>query len=124
MAEFDPTFIECIKGTRLLGIKAGSDRPNFLEIWMVTVEDRVFARSWGLAERSWYNSFLQNNKGEMRCGEKIVKITAIVPPDLEKINDKISEAYLKKYDHGENSYYAHGIVKKEHLNKTMEFICS
>jgi hypothetical protein len=56
------TALDYIKTNNLIGIKAGENRSAFLEIWMVTVNDRVFARSWGLAEKSWYNSFLQDSK--------------------------------------------------------------
>ncbi|RTZ46692.1 hypothetical protein EJ377_22175 [Chryseobacterium arthrosphaerae] len=48
-----------IQSHNLIGIKAGAERPDFLEIWMVIVRNRIFARSWGLAERSWYTAFLK-----------------------------------------------------------------
>lgn len=122
MKEFDEGIIDFINKNNLVGIKAGKDRQSFLDIWMITFENRVFARSWGLAERSWYNTFLIDNLGEIKCGEKIIQIVAIIPDDIELLKDKLSGAYLKKYDHGENSYYAHGIIKDEHIARTMEFV--
>ena len=47
------TAIQYINSHNLIGIKAGKERETFLEIWMVTVENRIFARSWGFAEKSW-----------------------------------------------------------------------
>lgn len=114
--------IEYIKSNNLIGIKAGLDRPSFLDIWMVTVDNRIFARSWGFAKKSWYNSFLQNPVGQIKCGENIFQIKAIVPADNDLITEKINLTYLSKYNSRHNIEYARGIVSKEHSNKTMEFI--
>ena len=114
--------IEYIKNNSLIGIKAGNKRDSFLEIWMVIVDGRVFARSWGLATRSWYNAFKEDNTGEILCGEAIHKIKAIVPDDIEALTKQINKAYLDKYDYGSNSYYANGIIEEKHAIKTMEFI--
>ncbi|WP_312557958.1 DUF2255 family protein [Empedobacter brevis] len=106
----------------LIGLKAGLSRENFLDIWMVIVENRIFARSWGFAEKSWYNTFLVENEGELRCGDLIVKIKAQIPNDLNQISAEINKAYLDKYNYGDNSVYAKGIIGQEHVDKTMEFI--
>lgn len=80
---------------------------------MVVVENRIFARSWGFAESSWYNAFLNDPDGKIKCGDQEFKITA-----------KINAAYLDKYNSGDNSKYAVGITQKKHSDKTMEFILS
>ena len=114
--------INYINSHNLVGIKAGKERETFLEIWMVTVNNRIFARSWGFAERSWYNTFLNDSNGEIKCDNQIFKIKAVIPEDLDSLNEKISQAYLDKYDSGENSFYAKGITEQSHVEKTMEFI--
>lgn len=115
--------INFIQSNNLIGIKAGHDRETFLEIWMVTVEERIFARSWGFAERSWYNQFLKNPSGEIQCGDEVFQIKAQVPKNEEDLVNKINEAYLEKYTKTEhNKKYAEGIVKDIHIEKTMEFI--
>lgn len=116
------TAIQYINSHNLIGIKAGKERETFLEIWMVTVENRIFARSWGFAEKSWYNTFLKDNLGEIKCGETIYKIEARIPEDLSELEEEINQAYLDKYDSGENSFYANGIIKEKHVAKTMEFV--
>lgn len=96
--------------------------PVFLDIWMVTIDNRIFARSWGFAEKSWYNSFLQNPVGQIKCGDNIFHIKAFVPADNDLITEKINSTYLSKYNSGHNIEYAKGIVAEEHSNKNMEFI--
>lgn len=106
----------------LTEIKAGNQRTTFLEIWMVTVNDRIFARSWGLAERSWYNTFLQDSKGQIRCGEEVFQIKALIPNDLRDLTSDINAAYLTKYNTDSNLKYSKGIIQQKHVEKTMEFI--
>lgn len=114
--------LEYIKTHNLIGIKAGAERPEFLEIWMVVVQNRVFARSWGLAEKSWYNTFLKNPIGQIKCGNVIYKVQAVIPEDLNQLTDEINQAYLTKYDSEHNRKYAIGIIEDQHIEKTMEFI--
>ena len=111
-----------IENHSLIGIKAGKERDRFLEIWMVVVENRIFARSWGFAEKSWYNTFLKDHFGQIKCGERIFDITGKIPEDIEDLTEKINDAYLRKYDSGQNSFYAKGITEQNHVEKTMEFI--
>lgn len=90
---------------------------------MVVVQDRVFARSWGFAERSWFHSFSQGAEGAIQAGNSIVVVKGIQPDDLEALTTSINRAYLDKYDTGgNNSFYAKGIIEPEHIKFTMEFI--
>lgn len=114
--------INYIETHNLIGIKAGLNRETFLDIWMIVVNDRIFARSWGLAEKSWYNSFLQDSKGQIKCGENIFTIKAIVPIDKNNLTSAINNAYLTKYNTDHNIEYAKGIIKAKHIEKTLEFI--
>ena len=114
--------LDYINSHNLTGIKAGKNREKFLNIWMVTVGNRIFARSWGFAERSWYNTFLTDPMGEIQCGDEVFNIKAEIPHDLKELNSFIDQAYLTKYDSGDNSPYAQGIIQKEHAEKTMEII--
>ncbi|MGX5684477.1 DUF2255 family protein [Chryseobacterium cucumeris] len=116
------TGLNYIRNNTIIGIKAGHQRPEFMEIWMVVVQNRIFARSWGLAERSWYNAFLKNSTGEIQCGETIYPIKAIIPEDINKLTHEINQAYLTKYNSDHNIPYSQGIIQEKHIAKTMEFI--
>ncbi len=111
-----------IRSNNLIGIRAGKERENFLDIWMVVIDDRIFARSWGLSERSWFDTFKKDSSGAIRCAGQIIPVTAVVPSDIDSLNEKISQAYLKKYNSGSNAPYALGIIEARHVAKTMEFV--
>jgi hypothetical protein len=118
---FTSEILDYIRTHSLCGIKAGTRRETFLDIWMVIVDDRVFARSWGFGEKSWYNTFIIEPAGQIRCGDTIVNITAHLPEHDPELDERISNAYLAKYNHGESAFYAQGIIRPEHVTKTMEF---
>jgi len=122
MSGFDESILQYVRAHNLVGVRAG-DRPRaFLDIWMVVVDGRIFARSWGLAERSWYTEFLSGRTGEIRCGDIAVKVAGVIPADLPSISAAISAEYLRKYDRGSNARYARGIVQPAHVARTMEFV--
>lgn len=122
MSSFKQNILDFINTNNLIGIKAGSARETFLNIWMVVVDERIFARSWGFSERSWFNTFSEDPYGQLKCGDTISDIRAEVPVWNESLNERINQAYLAKYNKGQNSFYAKGIVQPEHVAKTMEFI--
>jgi hypothetical protein len=110
--------LDFIESNNLIGFKAGQERETFLEIWMAVVDNRIFARSWGFAERSWCNYFLKDSSGEIKCGDEVFQIEAVVPESDDELNEKINEAYLKKYSNSEhNRKYAKGIVRQAHVKK-------
>jgi hypothetical protein len=89
---------------------------------MVVVDERIFARSWGFAERSWYNTFTKNPVGLIKCGDKIIRIQAFIPKDNTEMTESINQAYLAKYNSEHNIKYAQGIIEEKHVEKTLEFI--
>ena len=117
-----PDIIHFVENNSLIGLKAGNERPDFLEIWMVVVKGRVFARSWAMSERSWYTTFLKNKEGFIKCGDWVSAINGIVPLDLPELGEEINKAYIKKYDFGANSVYVQEIIEKNRMDKTMEFV--
>lgn len=117
-----PDIIHFVENNSLIGLKAGNERPDFLEIWMVVVRGRVFARSWAMSERSWYTTFLKNKEGFIKCGDRVSAIHGIVPLDLSELGEEINNAYIKKYDFGSNSVYVQEIIEKNRMDKTMEFV--
>lgn len=119
---FSDDLVAAVNRSSLVRVRAGDARPEPLEIWVVSVGNRLFARSWGLSERSWYTSFLGGAEGSLECGGLRVRVMGRRPPDMEVITPLIDAAYLRKYDRGCNSSYAHGIVRPDHVQRTLEFV--
>lgn len=120
MKHFPADFYAYLDSHTLIGIKGGSDRDRFLKIWMVSVGERVFARSWGKSERSWFTAFIKEGKGQIEYGKKIINVTG-KPWDDAKVNKEIDAAYKIKYTSAGNLPYVKGITQPDYIHYTMEF---
>jgi hypothetical protein len=122
MLQFPTEFYEHLNRNSLTGIKAGKDRTTFLDIWMVNVDGRIFARSWGKSERSWFTALLNEpDAGQINFGDRIIDITGVACKD-PALNKQIDRAYLERYTTPENIPYAQGISQPEYADYTMEFV--
>lgn len=119
---FPAEFLESVNTHSLTGVRAGGPERDFLEIWVVQVEGRLFARSWGLARRSWYTACLEGVEGELQSGGRCIAVRGIVPEDLDRMTAAISAEYLRRYNQGDNAVYAQGIAGPEHVARTLEFV--
>lgn len=105
----------------LTGIKGGKDRTTFLNIWMVNVEGRIFARSWGKSERSWFTAMQQQKEGQIKYGDTVIDVHGEVCKDPQ-VNEKVDAAYRARYNTPENTPYAIAITQPGYADYTMEFL--
>ncbi|MDH5413753.1 MAG: DUF2255 family protein [Flavobacteriaceae bacterium] len=119
--KFPEEFIEYLSKNTIAEIKGGIQRDTFLAIWVVSVDDRVFARSWNRSPRSWFTEILITTKGQIKYGDQILNISGKRLHPNEAIHTKINDAYLKKYVQKENIKYAKSITHSSYSNYTMEF---
>ena len=71
---FPSDFFTYLKDNTLIDIKGGNSYPKFLDIWIVHVGERVFARSWNKSARSWFTEFDRTGVGQIRYGGKILDV--------------------------------------------------
>jgi hypothetical protein len=123
MKNFSKSFLKCISEMHITSVRAGKDRTKFTGIWMVEVDERIFARSYSLSERSWYTAFLNGGDGDIKCGKEIIAVKGIKPADLDTITEAINKAYEKKYlVKADNKKWVDGVCKPGSIERTMEFI--
>lgn len=118
---FPADFYKHLQQHTLTGIRAGRKHHAFLDIWMVEVEGRIFARSWGKSQRSWFTTLLTEGTGEIMYGEQQLYIRGIKQEDPE-MNRLISKAYLARYQAPESIPYAEGIAREDYFDYTMELV--
>lgn len=122
--DFAEDFYSHLKKYNYTEIKGGIERNNFLEIWIVSVNNRVFARSWNKSARSWFTAFLETGVGQLKYGEKIINVKGRKLETTAQIQQEINQAYIERYNQKENIFYSEGITKPEYLDYTMEFFYS
>ncbi len=118
---FPKDFLTYLSNNTLIEIKGGLTRSTFLPIWMVEVENRVFARSWNKSQKSWFTEFQNRGIGEIKYGNKVIRVEGSKVNPTHPIHYKISDAYRKKYTQPDNLIYSEGISKPEYFDHTMEF---
>ncbi len=116
---FPIAHLDYINSHTLIEIKGGTSRETFLEIWMVSVGQRVFARSWRMSHRSWFTEFVENHVGQIKLGDDIfnVKGQQLLDPEM---NRSIDQAYRTKYIQKENIPYVEEITALKYKDFTME----
>lgn len=115
-------FHHYLKDHTLIGIKGGKSRNTFLNIWMVEVDNRIFARSWNKSPKSWFSEFSTSGCGQIKFGHQIIDVKGVKLDKNDPLNLLIDKEYLKKYNQKENLKYAEGISQPEYADYTMEFL--
>ena len=112
--------LDYINSHTLIEIKGGISRETFLEIWMVSVGQRVFARSWGMKHKSWFTEFVENHVEQIKLGDDIfnVKGQQLLDPEM---NRAVDQAYHRKYIQKENIPYVEEIIAPTYKDFTMDF---
>ena len=80
----------------LIGIKAGNGNHRFLPIWMVVVEDQIYARSWG-QKKGRYRAFQEEGVGEVSARSGQYRVKAEFIDEDDKVNEWVDKAYEQKY---------------------------
>jgi hypothetical protein len=121
MTHFPKDFYRHLKEHNYTEVKGGNERKTFLEIWVVTVGKRVFARSWNKSERSWFTELQKTGIGQLKYGNAEVIVTGRKVDAESKIHSLINDAYRARFKEEENIFYVNGICQPEYSNYTMEF---
>ncbi|MBK8698571.1 MAG: DUF2255 family protein [Saprospiraceae bacterium] len=116
---FPTTFLAYFEKHTLIGIIGGSTRTQFLDIWMVNVDGRIFARSWEKSERSWFTAMRDEGVGKIKFGEVVLNVKGSPFADAE-FNLRIDDAYRQRYTAAESRFYVEGITRPEYSQYTME----
>ena len=119
--KFPIDFYQYLKENTLIEIKGGTQRETFLKIWIVEIDNRVFARSWNKSKKSWFTEFLISGCGQIKYGQNIINVRGKKLNKDDKMNQLIDKTYLCKYTQKENLIYAKGISQPEYADYTMEF---
>ena len=109
-----------VNSLRVHQIRSGKTH-RFIDISIVEVNGRFFVRQYKFGKNSWYNAFLKEPKGEMKCGDMVIPMEGRVPQDLAEINASVNWAFWKKY------HIIYGLMKlgfnsKKHEASTLELI--
>jgi len=114
--------VAAIDASRIFGVRAGARSDHrFTGVWPIVLEGRVFARSWTLKPEGWYRTFLEDPRGAIQIGERLVQIRA-VRVKSERLLKAIEKAYAEKYATPASLKYVRGFRTKRRRDTTTEFV--
>lgn len=87
--------VKLVKSKSVHQIRAG-DKHRFIDITIISTDNRFFVRQYKFGTKNWRDAFLKEGSGAMKIGDKVVKVNAKIPDDLDTINPKITRTTHKK----------------------------
>jgi hypothetical protein len=118
---FPGEVVVAVRDGKVLGIRAGSGPHRIIGIWAVVVEGRVFVRSWSLKPRSWWRTFLEEPRGIIEVGGRVIPVRA-VQTRSERLKDAIDRAYLEKFHTPGSVKFARDLGRAKSRSTTTELV--
>ena len=117
---FPPDIIEALRKAKILGVRAGTDH-RYTGVWVVVVDDRVFARSWSDMPTGWFRAFKREPAGTIQVGDREIPVQA-KQVRSDRIRDGVTEAFGEKYNTKASRKWVDGFAEEERKVNTMEFV--
>jgi hypothetical protein len=112
--------VEAARKAKILGVRAGSEH-RYTGVWVVVVDDRIFARSWSDKPTGWFRAFKQQPRGTIQIGDLEVPVEA-KPVRAARIRDAVTEAFAEKYNTKGSQKWIEGFREPERAANTIEFV--
>jgi len=117
---FKPDVVEAFRKAKIMGVRAG-DEHRHTGVWVVVVDDRVFARSWNDKPTGWFQVFRKQASGAVQVGDLELPVRGRVVRSA-RIRDAVTAAYADKYPTKGSRKWVEGFAEPERVVNTIEFI--
>ena len=120
MAAFADDIVEAFRSAKILGVRAGTEH-RYTGVWVVVVEDRVFARSWNDKPTGWFQAFRKQSSGMVQVGDLEVPVRGKMVRSAS-LRDAVTVAFGEKYPTKGSRKWVEGFAEPERVANTIEFI--
>jgi hypothetical protein len=117
---FSGPVLAALAAGKMIGVRSGRTH-RYTGVWVVVVRGRVFVRSWNDEETGWRRAFLEEPRGEVRVGERVVRVRA-KPVRGAGLLAAIERAYAEKYDTKASLKWVRGFRAPWRRATTTEFV--
>jgi len=117
---FTDDVIEALKKAKILGVRSGTSH-RYTAVWVVVVDDRVFARSWSDKPTGWFQAFKKEPTGTIQAGDLEIPVRAKVVRSA-RIRDAVTAAFGEKYPTKGSKKWVEGFAEPARVLTTMEFV--
>jgi hypothetical protein len=117
---FSGRILAWLDATTYLKIRSGTEH-RFIWIWVVVVNERVFARSWNDKPGGWYRAFLAEPRGAILVGEREIAIRARKAAS-QRVVVAAEAAYAAKYTTPASRRYVIGFKRPRRRATNIELV--
>ena len=117
---FTDDIVEAARKAKILGVRAGTEH-RYTGVWVVVVEDRIFARSWNDKPTGWFRAFKNEPPGTIQIDDREISVRS-KPVRSERLRDKVTQAFAEKYNTKGSRKWVEGFAEPERLLTTLEFV--
>ena len=114
------TIVEAARDAKIIGVRAGNEH-RYTGVWVVVVDDRIFARSWNDKPTGWFRAFRKQPFGTIQINylEFIVRGKLV---RSVRLRDAVTAAFAEKYNTKGSQKWVEGFAEPERLLTTLEFV--
>jgi hypothetical protein len=117
---FRKDVVEALRKAKILGVRSGVSH-RYTGVWVVVVDDRVFARSWSDKPTGWFQAFRKEPVGTIQAGDLEIPIRAKVVRSA-RIRNAVTAAFGEKYPTKGSKKWVDGFAEPSRLATTIEFV--
>lgn len=117
---FADDIVEAARNAKILGVRAGTEH-KYTGVWLVVVEDRIFARSWNDKPTGWFRAFKKEPSGTIQIGKLEIPVRG-KPVRSARLRDAVTVAFGEKYNTKGSRKWVEGFAEPARLLTTMEFV--
>ena len=117
---FPEDVVELLRKAKILGVRSGTTH-RYTGVWVVVVDDRVFARSWNDKATGWFQAFRKEATGTIQAGNLEIPVRAKLVRSA-RIRDAVTVAFGEKYPTKGSKQWVDGFAEPSRLLNTIEFV--
>ena len=118
--KFDEAIVEAARNAKILGVRSGTEH-RYTGVWLIVVDDRIFARSWYDKPTGWFRAFKKEPSGTIQIGKLEIPVRG-KPVRSARIRDAVTAAIAEKYNTKGSQKWVEGFKEPERVLTTMEFV--
>jgi hypothetical protein len=117
---FSDAVVKAFRSAKIIGVRAGSEH-GYTGVWVVVVDDRIFARSWSDKPTGWFRAFRKEPSGMTQVGEREIRVRGKQLRSA-RMRDAVTAAFAEKYNTKGSRKWVEGFAEPERVVTTLEFV--
>ena len=120
LTRFSNAIVEAARDAKIMGVRAGTDH-KYTGVWVVVVDDRIFARSWNDKPTGWFQAFRKQPTGTIQLGDREIRVQGKLVRSA-RTRDAVTAAFAEKYNTKGSRKWIEGFTEPERVLTTLEFV--